>query len=73
MRIYQIASMLVSTGVNITLFGLSDNLRHGWERPSQNYKAGLPMLAMGVPLMVLSYKRTAEHWTFEGQMPGWGG
>jgi len=71
MRIYQIASMLVSIGVNITLFGLSDNLRHGWERPSQNYKAGLPMLAVGIPLMVLTHKRTSEHWTYDGQMPGW--
>jgi hypothetical protein len=68
---FRIASVLVSTGMNITLFGLGDNMRSGWERPSENYKAGLPMLAVGIPLMLLTYKRTSKNWTYEGAMGGW--
>ena len=70
-RIYQIASTMVSTGMNITLFGLSDNLRHGWDEPSDNYKAGIPMLIVGIPMMVLSYKRTSENWTYVGTVGDW--
>jgi hypothetical protein len=67
----RIASLLVSTGMNISLFGLSDNLRKGWDIPSENYKAGLPMLAVGIPLMALTYKRTSKKWTYEGAMGSW--
>jgi hypothetical protein len=70
-RIFQIASAMVSTGMNISLFGLSDNLRHGWETPSNNYKAGVPILVVGIPLMVLTYKRTSEHWTYVGMVGNW--
>jgi hypothetical protein len=68
---FRIASVLVSTGMNISLFGLSDNLRSGFDRPSENYKAGLPMLAVGIPLMVLTYKRTSKNWMYEGAIGGW--
>lgn len=68
---FRIASVLVSTGMNISLFGLSENLREGWKTPSQNYKAGLPMLVAGIPLMVLTYKRTSKKWTYEGAMGNW--
>ena len=68
---FRIASVLVSTGMNISLFGLSDNLRKGWDIPSENYKAGLPMLAVGIPLMALTYKRTSRKWTYEGAMCSW--
>jgi len=68
---FRIASVLVSTGMNISLFGLSDNLRNGWDSPSENYKAGLPMLAVGIPLMVITYKRTSKRWTYEGAMGNW--
>jgi hypothetical protein len=68
---FRIASVLVSTGMNISLFGLSDNLRSGWDRPSENYKAGLPMLAVGIPLMVLTYKRTSKNWTYECALGSW--
>jgi hypothetical protein len=67
----RIASLIVSTGMNITLFGLSDNLRHGWDTPSENYKAGIPLLAAGIPMLVLTYKRTSKHWTYEGAMGNW--
>jgi hypothetical protein len=67
----RIASLIVSTGMNITLFGLSDNLRHGWDTPSENYKAGIPLLAAGIPMLVLTYKRTSRHWTYEGTMGNW--
>ena len=70
-RVFQLASMLVSTGMNITLFGLSDNLRHGWEVPSNNYKAGLPMLAVGIPLMIFAHKRTSKRWTYKGTVGNW--
>jgi hypothetical protein len=68
---FRIASVLVSTGMNISLFGLSDNLRNGWDAPSENYKAGLPMLAVGIPLMVVTRKRTSKRWTYEGAMGNW--
>jgi hypothetical protein len=67
----RIASLIVSTGMNITLFGLSDNLRHGWDTPSENYKAGIPLLAVGIPMLVLTYKRTSKYWTYEGAMGNW--
>ena len=70
-RLFQLGSMIVTTGMNITLFGLSDNLRHGWDTPSTNYKAGVPMLAVGIPLMLFTYKRTSEHWIFEGTVGAW--
>ena len=70
-RLFQLGSMIVTTGMNITLFGLSDNLRHGWETPSTNYKAGVPMLAVGIPMMLFTYKCTSEHWTFEGTVGSW--
>lgn len=67
----RIASVLVSTGMNISIFGLSDNLRNGWDAPSENYKAGIPMLAVGIPLMVLTYKRKSKKWTYEGALGSW--
>lgn len=67
----RIASVLVSTGMNISLFGLSDNLRNGWQEPSENYKAGLPMLGVGIPLMMLTYKRTSKQWLYEGTVGAW--
>jgi hypothetical protein len=70
-RLLRVASLLVSTGMNITLFGVSDNLRNGWDTPSENYKAGIPMLAVGIPFIVFSYKRTSQHWTYEGALGSW--
>jgi hypothetical protein len=70
-KVLRIASLIVSTGMNITLFGLSDNLRHGWDTPSDNYKAGIPMLGVGIPAIVLSYKRTSKKWTYEGAVGNW--
>lgn len=69
--IMRIASLIVSTGMNVTLFGLSENLREGWDSPSENYKAGVPLLAAGFPMLVLTYKRTSKHWTYEGAMGNW--
>jgi hypothetical protein len=70
-KIMRVATVLVSTGMNISLYGLSDNLRHGWEKPSENYKAGLPMLAVGIPFMAITFKRTSENWTYEGTVGAW--
>mgnify|MGYP007079516089 CR=1 FL=1 len=70
-KVMRVATVLVSMGMNISLYGLSDNLRHGWDEPSENYKAGIPMLAVGIPLMIMTYKRTSEHWTFEGTVGAW--
>jgi hypothetical protein len=67
----RIASLIVSTGMNITLFGLSENLREGWDTPSENFKAGIPLLAAGIPMLVLTHKRTSQHWTYEGAMGNW--
>ncbi len=55
----RIASLIVSTGMNITLFGLSDNLRHGWDTPSENYKAGIPLLAVGIPISIIPTRAIA--------------
>ena len=67
----RIASVLVTTGMNFFVYGLSDNLKNGWSEVSENYKASLPMLGLGVPLLTLTHKRKAKKWKFEGQVNSW--
>lgn len=67
----RVASMIVTTGMNLMLYGVSNNLKNGWEGELDNYKASGPLLALGIPLLTVTYKRTSEHWKFAGQMPGW--
>lgn len=69
--ISRVASLVVTTGMNLFLYGLSDNLKNGWEQPSENYKASTPLLAVGIPLLVLTYKRTSKNWTYEGAVGSW--
>ncbi|PCJ66747.1 MAG: hypothetical protein COA58_04620 [Bacteroidetes bacterium] len=67
----KIASLVVSTGMNLFLYGVSDNLRNGWDETNGNYKAGVPLLGIGIPLLTTTYKRTSKKWKFVGQVSGW--
>ena len=67
----RIASVLVTTGMNFFVYGLSDNLKNGWSEVSENYKASVPMLGLGVPLLTMTYKRKAKKWTFKGDVGNW--
>ncbi len=67
----RVASLVVTTGMNLLLYGISDNLRNGWNEMSQNYRASLPMLAVGIPLITTTYKRKSKNWKYEGQLTGW--
>lgn len=67
-EVVRVASLIVSTGMNLFLYGLSDNLKHGWESLSDTHKASVPLLAVGIPLLTVSYKRMSKKWTYKGQV-----
>ena len=57
--------------MNVFLFGMNDNLLNGWDKISNAHKASLPMLAVGVPLLTITQKHQAEHWTFLLVLKDW--
>lgn len=69
--IYRIAALVVTNGMNVFLFGMNDNLLNGWDKISNAHKASLPMLAVGVPLLTITQKHQAEHWTFLLVLKDW--
>lgn len=62
--IMKIGSLVTSNGANLLVYGLNDNLSNGWDRLSALHKAALPMLAAGLPVMLISRKRNIKHWTY---------
>jgi hypothetical protein len=68
--IQRVASLIVTNGVNLILFGLNENLRNGWDL-GNGHKAGIPMLGLGVPLLTITHKRKAKNWKFIGQISQW--
>ena len=65
------ASLILSNGMNLLLFGVNENLRQGFEDPSNFYKAGIPMTALGFPLYFISRKYHVRKWTYVGVLDPW--
>ncbi|MGB1038805.1 MAG: hypothetical protein ACPGYY_09185 [Bacteroidia bacterium] len=70
-KILRIASLVVSTGANLLLYGISEDLRDGWGTLSENHKASVPMLAVGIPFLTMTYKRTSKNWKYKGELGTW--
>ena len=69
--IHRIAALIVTNGMNVFLFGMNDNLLNGWDKISNAHKASLPTLAVGVPLLTITYKRKTEHWNLLPVLKDW--
>ena len=67
----RIASLLVTNGMNLFVYGVNDNLRNGWDQVSHLYKASIPMLGVGIPFLVVTKNRKAKKWTYVGQVDIW--
>jgi hypothetical protein len=65
------ASLILSNGMNLVLFGLNENLRQGFDTPSNFYKAGIPMLSLGFPLYFISRKYRVKRYTYLGVLNPW--
>lgn len=59
-----LGSLLVTNGMNLLIYGLNENFSKGWKQVSALHKASLPMLAAGLPVFLITQKRTTEKWKF---------
>lgn len=69
--LYKVASLMVTNGLNLLVYGLNENLRNGWDNVSSLHKASLPMLGLGIPMLTFTYKRKVKKWTYEGVVSYW--
>ncbi|MEY2924473.1 MAG: hypothetical protein RLZZ337_1021 [Bacteroidota bacterium] len=69
--VHRIAALIVTNGMNVFLFGMNDNLLNGWDKISNAHKASLPMLATGIPLLTITYKRKMKKWDLLPVLKDW--